>query len=174
MNKLIKAASIVVMALLSGCIKEGQNSTELKIGDSLPSFSITMNDGSVVSDASLKGRISLIMFFHTTCPDCQRTLPHMQKIYEEYKDNESVSFTLISREQKAEEINEYWRKNALSLPYSAQETRNIYNLFASDRIPRVYISNSKGIIQHIYTDDPTPTYEDLKIVLEGCLQSDNL
>ena len=173
MNKILNAAIIVATFFLSGCIKENNHGADLKIGDALPAFTVTMHDGSVISNLNLKDKISLVMFFHTTCPDCQRTLPEIQKLYNEYKDNEDMIFVLISREQTKAEIEGYWAENKLSLPYSAQETRDVYQLFASSRIPRVYISNRNGIIQHIYTDDPTPIYEDLKSILTDYFQLQN-
>ena len=143
MNRFLNMAIIVATFLLSGCIKEKNQGADLKVGDALPTFSVTMNDGSTVSEQSLKENISLVMFFHTTCPDCQRTLPEVQRLYDEYKDNDTVRFVLISREQEASAIESYWTTNQLNMPYSAQTTREIYQLFASNRIPRIYISDRK-------------------------------
>jgi hypothetical protein len=53
------------------------------------------------------------------------------------------------------------------MPYSAQEDRTIYELFARTRVPRVYI-NKDGLIKAIFTDIPAnPTYEDMKAVIEN-------
>ena len=67
-----------------GCIKENPQASDLKVGDMIPEFSVMMNDGTSVSDQSLIGNVSFIMFFHTTCPDCQQTLPVIQEIYDAY------------------------------------------------------------------------------------------
>ena len=71
-----------------------------------------------------------------------------------------MSFALISREQSEEEIKDYWQEKEYTLPFSAQKDRKIYNLFATSRVPRVYICN-EGVITRIYTDDPIARYEDL-------------
>ena len=89
---------IAVMTILSGCIKEKQTGTELKVGDSLPDFEVVMNDGSSVTDEILRQETSVIMFFHTSCPDCQQVLPEMQKIYAEYSPK-GVLFAFISRDE---------------------------------------------------------------------------
>ena len=139
----------------------------MAIGDALPDFQIEMNDGSVVSSEKLSKGVSLIMFFHTTCPDCQNTLPVIQTVYDEYKD--SVSFALISRAEEFQSIEEYWTQKGFTMLYSAQSTREIYELFAQTRVPRVYI-NKDGIIKAVFTDIPeTPSYDDIKSVLEGLL-----
>jgi peroxiredoxin len=161
----------VIVALLSfaGCINEKIEGTDLKVGDMIPEFSVVMDDGSTVSDQSLIGNVSFIMFFHTTCPDCQQTLPVVQDIYDIYAQN-GVRFAIISRDEGQEEIEPYWAEQAYNMPYSAQMSRKVYNKFASSRIPRVYICDKDGIIRYIFTDDPIPTYDDLMSSLESLIR----
>ena len=135
------------------------------MGDKLPDFEVIMSDGSVVSNNSLEGNISLVMFFHTSCPDCQQALPRVQDIYNEYT-QKGVYFVLIGRECGKDEIEAYWSENGLNMPYSAQDDRSVYNLFASSRIPRIYISDENGTVRYIFTDDPVATLEDLKSSLD--------
>ena len=108
------------------------------------------------------------MFFNTSCPDCQRTLPEVQQVYNEFA-SKGVLFTLISREQTAALIEPYWTERGYDMPYSAQADRAVYSKFAQSRIPRVYICDKDGIIRYIYTDDPTPTYENLSDSVKSLL-----
>lgn len=162
---------LILMSLLSSisCIKDKELGNDLKVGDSLPDFSVQMNNGDIITDDSLKGNVSVILFFHTSCPDCQRVLPEFQRIYDEYIDKD-VKFAIISREESEDEIYSYWNENGLEMPYSAQKTRDVYSLFAASRIPRVYISDKGGIIRYIYTDDPTPGYDEMKSSLESVIR----
>ena len=160
---------ITVLAALTGCIKEKQTGAELKVGDILPDFEVVMNDGSVVTDDMLKESVSVVMFFHTSCPDCQQVLPQMQKIYDEYA-SEGVKFALISREDSDMSIDAFWNEKGLKIPYSAQTTRKIYEKFASERIPRVYICEKGGIIRYIFTDNPNPSYDDIKVSLDSLIR----
>jgi len=160
---------IAAMALLCGCIKEKQTDVDLKAGDSIPDFRVEMNDGSIVTDEDLKGQTSVIMFFHTSCPDCQQALPRVQQLYDEYA-SEEVVFALISREEGKEEIESFWKENGLNMPYSAQNDRKVYEKFARTRIPRIYLNDKDGIIRHIFTDDPVPSYDELKSSLETLIR----
>ncbi len=164
MNVLVGAA--VVLMMMTGCIKDQRTGADLKVGERLPDFEVVMNDGTVVSDESLKGSVSVVMFFHTTCPDCQETLPVMQRIYDEFG-REGVKFAVISRGESGEVIEAYWRKSGLKMPYSAQEDRSAYEKFAKTLIPRVYVNDRDGIIRYIYTDNPVPEYDDLKSALDN-------
>ena len=170
MRRFVLCLAAVCSALfLSGCIIEKDSGADLKVGDHLPDFSVKMNDGRVVTDEDLIGSVSCVVLFHTSCPDCQNTLPSIQRLYDEYAP-ETVRFALISREEGAEEIESYWIEMSYNMPYSAQESRKVYNKFASSRIPRVYISDKDGIIRYIYTDNPIPSYDEIKSCLESLIR----
>ena len=163
----------IVLALVAftllGCIKEEHTAANLQVGDYLPDFRVEMNDGRTVTDDVLKETVSVVMFFHTSCPDCQQVLPQMQKIYDEYA-SKNVQIALISREETEETIEVFWNEKGLKMPYSAQKNRIVYETFAQDRIPRVYICEKGGKIRYIFTDDPNPSYDDLKSALENVIR----
>ena len=104
------------------------------------------------------------MFFHTGCPDCRQTLPHVQHLYDEIL-GKGVEFVLISREEEDASISTYWQENGLSMPYSAQTNRIIYEKFARNRVPRIYINDRYGIVKNVFTDNPIPTYNALNEAL---------
>ena len=159
---------LLTILCLTSCIKEKQTGADLSIGDRIPDFEVTMNDGTSVTGASLHEGVSCIMFFTTGCVDCRQTLPHVQRIYDEYSDR-GVRFALISREEGNRSVSAYWSEQGFTMPYSAQSDRRVYELFASTRVPRIYICHG-GVIMSVFTDLPsTPTYESLSAVLESFL-----
>ncbi len=153
---------------MAGCVNEDERGADLKVGDRLPDFEVVMSDGSVVTDDGLKGSVSLVMFFHTGCPDCRKALPVMQMIQDEYGPK-GVEFAVISREEAEDIIESYWTENGLKMPYSAQDDRFVYSLFAQTLIPRIYINDRDGIIRYIHTDNPVPDYDDLKSGIESLM-----
>ena len=149
-----------LMLAVSACIRDKiPEGAELGPGDRLPEFSVILDDGSVVSTGDLSSKVSVIVFFHTGCPDCQAELPVIQRIHDEFSPEAAV--LCISREEDAADIAEYWAENGLTLPYSAQKDRTVYSLFASEGVPRVYVSSGGLIIHSIYDDSPVATYENL-------------
>ena len=159
----------IVLAGLCGCIKENPKGADLKVGESLPDFEVVMNDGTVVTDDLLKESVSVVMFFSTSCQDCRQTLPQMQKIYDEYA-SKGVGFALVSRAEPEASIISFWEENSLMMPYSAQNNREVYELFAKEGIPRVYICEKGGIIRYIHTDNPNPSYDVLKNSIESVIR----
>ena len=127
----------------------------VKVGDHVPLFSVetVLADGStaVFSTAQLTGE-TVIVLFHTGCQDCQRELPRLNAYYLRHRSEPGFQMVAISREEGAESIAAFWQAQNLSIPYSAQADRRIYNLFASSVIPRVYFCSPEGIVTKIYIE----------------------
>lgn len=151
---------------LSSCIQEKDEpltGANLKIGDKIPHFTVKMNDGSTISEGNLHGCVSLIVFFHTSCKDCQQVLPILQRFYEAYPQYPMVC---ISRAENEVAVAAYWKEQGFTLPYSAQEDRTVYELFAQTGVPRIYIVDEEGIIRSLFTDQMLPEWEELVKALD--------
>lgn len=150
------------------------SSSDLTIGQALPQFTANVlisdtadwrysNTQSFTFDSkSASGRQTVIAFFNTTCPDCQRELPVLQQFYDEIKTDTAMSLLCISRAQTKEEVVDYWSQYHLNLPVSPQPDRRIYEMFASSGIPRIYIADKRGTITHAYSDKDTLEVDDLR------------
>lgn len=143
---------LIVMVCLTACSMGDEDiitpeDTIVNVGDPLPTFAVTMSDGTHLSTSDLRGKPSLIVFFSTTCPDCQRELPGLNERFLAH--GADTTFVAISREESADDVAAYWAAHCLSLPYSAQTDRLVYSLFARRGIPRIYISDSNGIVRKV-------------------------
>ena len=154
---------IGICLILTACIRDNIAYGEAGIapGDTLPEFHVELDDGSELSTSGLRGKVSVLVFFHTGCPDCQQELPVIQALYERYRGDPSVGIYCISREESAGEIERYWEAHGLTLPYSAQENRSVYNLFSEQGIPRVYVSGADLQVYSVYSDNPIAGLEEL-------------
>ena len=162
---------ILTLVLPCSCIEEEQSSDDIIVsGSRLPNFEVTMDNGAVITGEALRNAPSIVMFFHTSCPDCRQTLPQVQHLYDEYA-HRGIQFVLISREEGEESVADYWTENGLTMPYSAQTDRRVYELFAYRRVPRIYVSDSVGVVRYIFTDAPIPTYDALDKAVEDVLLS---
>jgi peroxiredoxin len=152
-----------ICLILAGCIRDDAAYGEAGIvaGDTLPEFQVELDNGSMLATSDLQGKVSVLVFFHTGCPDCQQELPVIQQLYDLYRANDSVAIYCISREEAAEEIEAYWQAHGLTLPYSAQESRSVYNLFSGQGIPRVYVSDKSLQVYSTYSDNPIAGLDEL-------------
>lgn len=154
--------------LLTGCVKDKQeDGANLQVGDPLPTFHTTLSDGTTVNNATLAGKVSVIMFFTVSCPDCQAQFPVVEDVYASLNGNPEVVMFGISRAQGESIVGPYWREHGLQLPYSAQSDRYLYSLFARAGVPRIYVADKQGIIRTVFTDHPIATYRDLQQAIES-------
>lgn len=147
---------MLLCLLLTGCssIEDDETKERVVVGDRVPLFSVEMvKDGerSTFSTAQLTGE-TVIVFFNTTCPDCQRDLPKLNQYYLKHKVDEGFQMVAISREEGEEDVAAYWKDNGLQIPYFAQNDRRIYELFASSIIPRVYFVSAQGIVTRVFIE----------------------
>lgn len=157
--------------------EDAESTSELKVGDVVSSFSVKVtlpdaedwrfsNEGDYLFDTRKnKGHQSIIVFFHTTCPDCQKELPVLQELYSIIKKDSAREMVCIARAQEASDIRAYWQENGLTLPYAPQSDRSIYSLFASIGIPRIYITDPQGVVTHVFKDTDSPTLVELEEAL---------
>ena len=151
-TKLFLTALLLLSAVGCSLNDDEEEQTErIKVGDRVPSFSLTVDKGGQVrsfSTTQLTGE-TVIVFFNTTCPDCQRDLPLLNDYYLKHKDEEGFQMVAISREEGDASVAAYWEANHLQIPYFAQTDRRIYNLFATSIIPRVYFCGADGIVTRV-------------------------
>lgn len=151
--------------LLTGCIFDADGpGADVRPGDPVPEFVVQLEDGSVLRSEDLAAGPALLLFFHTSCPDCRRTLPIVQQAYEDYP---GVRFVAVSRAEPAAEVRAWWDANGITIPFSAQPDRSVYSLFASSGIPRIYLIETGGTVAARFDDDPCPGYADLAAALDA-------
>ena len=100
---------VMFIACIDDDVEEG--TVDLQTGENIPVFSVVMDDGQIITSETLKGEVSLIVFFHTGCPDCRKELPVLQKIYTDY--GQRIRMVCISREESSAEIVRYWDENQI-------------------------------------------------------------
>lgn len=173
MNKhLLWLFALLMMTACGACSSDNQagdgneviEADSLVVGDQLPEFEVTMNDGSVVRTADLLGQPSVVVLFSVDCMDCRHQLPQIQRLWDMNQKNsviqgQRIPIVLIARECTKEDIEPFWQFAELTMPYSPQPDRHVYSLFAPRVIPRIYISDAQGIIRYMHVDIGMPTAE---------------
>lgn len=120
-------------------------STLSSVGQTVPEFTFTTTNGKQFSTEDLKGNTVLINLFATWCPSCQKELPALQKLWEQYQEKD---FMLVSvgREHSMEEMKKFKSEKIYSFHFAPDTGRVIYNHFAKKYIPRNILINENGKI----------------------------
>lgn len=165
--RLIRLIGFALVMLFAGCVTEDvpDSGATVEVGDKLPGFTVTLADGRQVSRDDLGGRPSVIVFFNTSCEDCRRELPvidHVSRLT-----GGSATFLAIAREEAEETIKAYWEAEDMTLPYSPQAGRQIYELFATSGIPQTFVADASLTIRAIFGPDDSPGAEELTALIES-------
>lgn len=146
---------LIGLLSLTACIREDLppvDSFALKVGDPLPAFSIS-NLNETVSNKELENKFALIIFFSTTCPDCQEAFPDIYTLYNKYKENPSVRVLLIARGETEKQVTDYFQRHQYNMEFFADPNREVYILFAHNTIPRVFLAGKDGTIILTQTEE---------------------
>lgn len=142
--------SVIAALLAVSCKKTPAPFRNVTVGDPLPPFSVVMSDGSVVTDGSLKGGPSVLVFFSPGCPDCKWQFDELQAFVEEYPS--MCRIVAVSR-GLAGLVPGYMEENGYTFPWSAQEDRSLYERFSDRGVPSMYVSDADGIVRFVHYDD---------------------
>ena len=81
-----------------------------------PYFILPRLNGQVVRSSTLKGKVVLMVFFQTWCPDCQRISPQLETLYQKYKAQNFLVLGISHDPNKQEHLKPYIKKHGLSYP----------------------------------------------------------
>ena len=152
MKKLI-VASIMAILIFSGC----SNKVEyVKVGDTVPDFSVRMFDGSQINITELRDKVVLLNFWATWCPPCREELARVQAEIIDRFEGDRFMFLPISREDTFDEIQKFRENTGHEFPMGMDTDRTIFSKFAGESIPRNYLIDKEGkilLIEIGYTEE---------------------
>jgi peroxiredoxin len=135
------------MAVVPGTLASSEAESSLtKVGDAVPAFTIETTAGQKLTPESLKGKVVLLNFFATWCGPCLGEMPHLQKLHEQFKDNDKFVMVAVGREHQPDEVKAFAEKQKLTFPVAADPKHEAYGLFAKQYIPRNYVIDRDGKI----------------------------
>ncbi|MCB0046002.1 MAG: SCO family protein [Caldilineaceae bacterium] len=91
-------ALLLIAILSAGCRSESFNATEYDPPREAPAINGINKDGSEFSIADLKGKVTLVFFGYTFCPDiCPLALANMMQVYQALPDDqENIAVVFVS------------------------------------------------------------------------------
>ena len=131
----------------------------------MPDFTLADADGSTFSMVEAKGKVVLINFFATWCGPCLSELPHIERIWADYRDPKKFQLLVIGREESMESVRDFRSKNGYSFPIAADPDRRVYSLFAKESIPRTVVVSPDGTIVYSAAGFNERDLEQLRSVL---------
>jgi peroxiredoxin len=115
-------------------------------GEPAPDFQVTCIDGTRFQLSELRGKVIVLNFFATWCGPCQDELPHLESIWNEFRNNGHFRMLVVGREESNDVVKSFQKTNKFTFPIAADPNGSIYSKFASEHIPRTYVIAGDGTI----------------------------
>ena len=129
---------------------EVSDSSGLEIGKTAPDFELVTLKGESVKLSDYKGKKVILNFWATWCPPCKAEMPHMQKFYEENKDNgiEILAVNLTDIDNGKESIESFVKDYGLTFEIPLDQKGVIGRQYQAFTIPTSYLIDTNGIISN--------------------------
>ena len=115
------------------------------------SYDFTLQDleGKPISLSDYKGKVVFIDFWATWCPPCRASIPAVENLYKQYKDNEDFVILGINLQEDKETITKFMKKQKMNYPILLSDKKVISNYKISS-IPRFFLIDRNGEIYNKY------------------------
>ncbi len=122
-----------------------------KVPEMAPDFSLESLDGETVTLSELRGNVVVIDFWATWCSPCLRSFPSLHAVVDRHQDR-GVILLLVSLDKTAKRARDYLVENGYPtenvLWESLDAARDVKALFGVVGIPRTFVIDRDGFIQH--------------------------
>lgn len=106
---------ILAMFLLSQQ-PAGKEFSIVTIKQPAPYFILPTWDGNTLRSTSLKGKVVVLDFFQTWCPDCQKSAVELERLYKKYKDQGLIIVGISHDREKSAVVAPYIKQYNLTYP----------------------------------------------------------
>ena len=124
----------------------------VKIGDRVPDFTMTLTDGKKVSPKDWKGKVVMLQFTASWCSVCRKEMPFIEKdIRLKNKSNPNFLLFGIDRDEPLEKVVKFQKDMLITYPLALDPNADIFGLFADKKagVTRNVILDRNGKIVYM-------------------------
>ena len=122
-----------------------EKTTLVRVGEDAPDFTVKTIDGNYVTLSQFQGRVVLLVFFASWCPDCHKQLDALEAITGDF-DSSKFAILAVSRGEKEEVVREFINSRGYTFQVGVDSDNKAYSLFATQYVPRCYVIDTLGRI----------------------------
>ncbi|MDA3927728.1 MAG: TlpA disulfide reductase family protein [Prolixibacteraceae bacterium] len=125
---------------------------KLKIGETVPDFSIILPDGTSTPIKEFRGRVVMLQFTASWCGVCRKEMPHIEKdIWLKWKENPNFTLYGIDLKENAETTLKFQSDMKITYPLALDLDGSIFDLFTvpNSGVTRNIIIDKEGKIAYM-------------------------
>lgn len=171
MKKVISLLVIIVLvAIMVGTYIKNQNEADQAInehalgkevsldlseigiekGQFAPDFTLSTLSGETITLSDFKGKKVVLNFWATWCPPCKDEMPHFQKYYEKYAEEDNVEIVAVNltyARETNERVQQFIDSFGITFPVPLMEDEEIGKPYRIVTIPSTFFIDTEGRIQ---------------------------
>jgi len=130
----------------SGTNKSNTNNTESN-RQVAPDFSWQNAQGKIVHLSDLKGKVVLIDFWATWCGPCRMTIPHVEAIYNKFKDKGVVVIGVnLDNQASRQKVEQFIKEKGITYLVIGDPNGAVASQYGATSIPRFFFIDKHGRI----------------------------
>ncbi len=148
MKRFLAIVAAMLCALGTVWAQDGGPFAHVGQGDKLPSFVVTTTSGQSISSDQFEGQVVLITLWASWCPSCRKEFKRLaaNDQFGALLQQENFVFLPISREESSATVVAWLKEKGYPYESALDPDRAVYNLFASEEIPRNIVVAPDGTI----------------------------
>lgn len=145
-SRLLLAAAVAALALgLSGCGSR----------DAAPESTFVLLDGSKTSTDALKGKVTLVNFWATSCTSCVQEMPELVHTYDKFKDKGFETVAVAMAYDPPAYVVSFAQSRQLPFKVALDNTGEVAQKWGDVQLtPTTYLVDKKGQIVKRYVGPP--------------------
>jgi thiol-disulfide isomerase/thioredoxin len=140
-------------------------------------FTFVALDGTALGSESLAGKVVVLDLWATWCGWCFEGLPLLQKVYDQYKDNDEIEFLAVSKDDLTVSnaaVAEAFAKHNLTIPIVRDQEQLADRVFQLEGLPTTIVLGKDGTVQYYHVGYDAKLAETLPAELDKLLTGENL
>jgi len=163
-SRLLTGAAIVLALALGGTLTY----QSLNSHPRMPEVGYTLLDGSSASTAQLRGKVTLVNFWATSCTTCVKEMPEIVATHQKYKSRGFETLAVAMSYDPPAYVAHFAQSRKLPFKVAIDNTGAIAKSFGDVRLtPTTFIVNKRGEIVKRYVGEPD--FKALHALLEELL-----
>lgn len=127
MKKLLFA--IILFSHIGCAQKEINRGYRVHVGEQAPSVSLTLQDGSVIDNASLLGKVVVLQFTASWCGVCKKEMPHLEsEVWQRFKDDDFILIG-IDLKENPEKVAKLKEDTGITYPMAIDKDGSLFEKF---------------------------------------------
>lgn len=144
----------LVVVILFFCVQLSFSQEEIhrgykvKVGDMSPQISLSLLDGTAITNKSLEGKVVVLQFTASWCSVCRKEMPHLEKeVWQRFKNDDFILIG-IDLKEKTEKVKRFIDQMKVTYPIAIDADGSLFESFTLPRagVTRNIVLNKEGKI----------------------------